>query len=191
MANRKILQWPDKKLNQKSSEASIDDLNIFQDLRDTFRVCGGYGLAAPQIGYQKRVIVVNEKLLSDGKLDECEKIMINPEIVFKEEKYNFKEACFSVAGEQLEIERSNFIKFKFLDLNGNQIEKDASGYYAACIQHEIDHLDGKFIIDRLSNLKKRMFLKKKKKIALREKREKYKKEDDPRPGFRQQKRSKN
>ena len=188
MTFRKILKWPDQSLREVSDEASLDDKIIVGDLLDTFRVVGGYGLSAPQIGFKKRIIVINEDLLKGEDKGLKEKIMINPSIVRQEGKKNFKESCFSIEEATFEVERFSNIEFTYTSVNGDLKKESASGYHAVCIQHEIDHLNGILMLDKLSNLKKTMFLKKKKKSNLKRKREKNLEIEQPKPGFRKKKR---
>tara|TARA_B100001057_G_C22863723_1_gene955637 strand:+ start:2430 stop:2996 length:567 start_codon:yes stop_codon:yes gene_type:complete len=188
MTFRKVLKWPDKSLKKKSVLASLKDVAIVEDLLDTFRVIGGYGLSAPQIGFQKRVIVINELALTGVDGSQEEKVLVNPEIVNSSELVSFEEACFSIDSTVLKIERHKKIKVSYTSLDGKKDTLEAEGYHAACIQHEIDHLDGILMIDRLSPLKRNMFLKKQKKVKLRKKRLKENlRKEEPRPGFRKKK----
>jgi len=190
MTFRKVLKWPSKDLNIKSTSASVeDDDDVIKDLVDTFRVIGGYGLSAPQIGLQKRIIVVNELALTGIEGSPKERVLINPVITSFDNLTTFEEACFSIDRAVLEINRYENVNVSYDSIDGKQEELKANGYYAACIQHEIDHLDGILMIDKLSHLKKSMFLKKQRKLKLKKKRfkESLKTKDEPRPGFRKKK----
>ena len=188
MTFRRILKWPEKSLREISEPGSLDDKEIIQDLLDTFRVVGGYGLSAPQIGFKKRIVVINESALDESKSGSEEEVLINPKINSGEKNTVFKEACFSIDNAAFSIERFDKINFSYLSPDGEVKSKNASGYYAACIQHEIDHLDGILMLDRLTPLKRNMFLKKQRKINLRLKRSKTRDPDPDRPGFRKKKR---
>ncbi len=168
MVYRRVLEWPNKSLRAESALSSIeDDQHVYKDLSDTFAVIGGYGLSAPQIGYQVRVIVINESLLTENSGVSKSTIMINPEITKRGEKEKFREACFSLPGCEFEIERFSPITVEYFDGAGEAKKKEFEGYSAACIQHEIDHLDGKLTIDRISQLRRSMWVKKNKKKKLR------------------------
>ena len=168
MVYRRVLEWPNKSLRLESSSSVLNnDQHVYRDLLDTFAVIGGYGLSAPQIGYQTRVIVINESLLSENSDLPKSTIMINPKITTRGKKEKFKEACFSLPGCDFEIERFSPITVEYLNDSGEAKEKDFYGYSAACVQHEIDHLDGKLTIDHISQLRRSMWVKKNKKKKLR------------------------
>ena len=189
MTFRKVLKWPDKFLKDKSLPASLEDEIVIKDLLDTFRVIGGYGLAAPQIGFHKRIIIINERALTKNKESSEEKILINPKIISFKEISSFKEACFSIDEAVLDVKRYKEIIVSYTSIEGKKEEFKAEGYHSACIQHEIDHLDGILMLDKISPLRRTMFLKKRKKQNLKNKRLKSSLEakDEPRPGFRKKK----
>ena len=164
MACRKIREWPSDTLKKMSTEYKPEkDNQICVDLIDTFRVSGGYGLSAPQIGFNVRVIVLNVSALhSDPSMDR-ELLMINPRIESRKGREVFKEACFSLPSMNLDVERSSDVEVSWTTLDGEAREQRFSGYAAACIQHEIDHLDGILTLDRLSQLRRKIILKKIKK----------------------------
>lgn len=167
MVYRRILEWPNKDLKKPSVNANLhDDSHIIEDLLDTFNVAGGYGLAAPQIGFNIRAIIVNEKALKGDDTASEKLLMINPTIVSATGKEKFKEACFSLPGLSLEVERSSRVLVKWLDSAGASKESWFEGYAAACVQHEVDHLDGILTIDKISQLRRSMILKKSKRIDL-------------------------
>ena len=167
MTYRRVIEWPDKRLTHRSRVADINtDTSAFEDLTDTFRVTGGYGLAAPQIGLQIRAIVINPQQLGVG--DNNELLMINPEIIERNGISLFEEACFSMPEMSLKVSRDHKIKVRWTSSENEISEQDFTGYASACSQHEIDHLDGKLMIDRLSQLRKSMILKKISKKNLRE-----------------------
>tara|TARA_Y100000287_G_scaffold21260_1_gene14740 strand:- start:10 stop:570 length:561 start_codon:yes stop_codon:yes gene_type:complete len=171
MVYRRILEWPNKNLKLKSKQSALDtDGSIYEDLLDTFKVSGGYGLSAPQIGFNVRVVVINRKLLEDREDLPDSLLMINPKVISREEETVFKEACFSLPGTQLEVSRSCKVSVEWSGLDGSLNEEIFEGYSAACIQHEIDHLDGILTIDRISQLRRSIFIKKHKKRKLLESR---------------------
>lgn len=124
------------------------DHKVVQDLLDTFNVLQGYGLAAPQIGYLKRAIVVDTRALGIG---EHTLLMINPQQELSEDVQRNKEACFSVPHVSASVTRAQSCTVKYLDVNGEEQSITASGFPAACLQHEIDHLDGKTYLDRIGS----------------------------------------
>jgi peptide deformylase len=165
MVVRKILVWPDEKLRIISDEIKLIDKNIkylIRDLIDTMKVepnCAG--IAAPQIGVNKRIFIVN--ILSDinfGDKVNDPKYFINPKIVKKRGLFKWKEGCLSIPGETGMVERYEYITLRFIDLNGKTKYLSAYSFLSGCIQHEFDHLNGKLWIDYQSKLKQ-MFVKNK------------------------------
>jgi peptide deformylase len=118
----------------------------------------GIGLAAVQVGILKRLIVID---ISKDKEKKNPIFLINPEIIFKSKKTSiYEEGCLSLPGYFAEIERPEECHIKYIDYDGKKKEMKANGLLATCIQHEIDHLNGKLFIDYLSKLKKDMIIKK-------------------------------
>jgi len=115
----------------------------------------GIGLAAVQINVAQRVVVID---LSETR--NALQVFINPEIMERDGKQVFEEGCLSVPGVYDEVERSRHIRMRALDRNGKPFELEAEGLLATCIQHEIDHLDGKVFVDYLSRLKQTRIRKK-------------------------------
>lgn len=138
-----------KLLRRVSKEVTVFDISIIKlisDLRDTLRSLGGVGIAAPQIGVSKRVIIVGRP----GILDLSELIMINPKILDQSvETQPSKEACLSVPRHSGIIERHKNIYVQFQDKTGNMRKIIAEGFQACIIQHEIDHLNGVLFTDHL------------------------------------------
>ena len=166
MTYRRVIEWPDKRLKTRSREADISlDTQVFEDLIDSFRVTGGYGLSAPQIGLFVRAAIVNSQAL--GVSDDSELLLINPVIIERDGTSFFEEACFSMPGMSFSISRDHKVKVQWLSIDGASHEKEFTGYASACLQHEIDHLDGTLMIDRLSQLRRSMILKKINKQNLR------------------------
>ena len=173
MTYRRIIEYPDRSLKNVSVDFDLtkdDDRHVLEDLKDTFNVVAGYGLSAPQIGFSLRVIVINANLLGAG--DEAALLMINPKIVQKESSSLFEEACFSMPGLGLKITRAHKVTVEWLSEDGESQSRDFTGYAAACVQHEIDHLDGVLMLDRISQLRKSLILKKIKKADLKKQRSK-------------------
>ena len=159
-----IIIIPDKRLKHKSSEVlNFDDKleKIVADMFDTLYHSGnGIGLAAPQIGISKRIVVIDLK--EEGKENQI--VLINPKIIgISEENSINQEGCLSVPGYYADVERPNEVNVQWNDLKGKKIKKKCSGLLSICIQHEIDHLDGILFIDYLSNLKRKRALEKVKK----------------------------
>ena len=156
---RKVLTWPNLKLKDIADPLSREDSSdIVTDLKDSFAVTGGLGLAAPQIGINKRVLIVNPMLLeifSDEQL-----VIINPEIEMSGEVCLSNEACFSIPYVSGLVPRYSHCKIAFYNENWERRKLDLEGLPAACLQHEIDHLDGKLFLDRLSRLKRQILIKK-------------------------------
>ena len=126
----------------------------------------GIGLAAPQIGEPIRLIVVDTEWGEEGAERDA-LVVVNPEISEPEGKIVWNEGCLSVPDYNADVERAEQIHLKGLDLEGNPIEEHAEGLRAVCFQHEIDHLDGILFIDRISRLKRSMYVsKRKKQVAL-------------------------
>ena len=164
MAVIPILLYPDPCLKEVAvSIEEIDDevLTLAQDMIDTMYDAPGSGLAAPQVGVSRRMIVVEA-----STPEEFPKalVVINPEIVSANGDIIFEEACLSVLDYSANVHRAAEVVVRGLDLEGNQIEIKASERLAVVFQHEIDHLDGILYIDRISALKRDLYRRKLKKI---------------------------
>ena len=149
-----ILHYPDPRLHQVSEPVTEVDASIVQlaaDMAETMYAAPGIGLAAPQIDVLKRIIVVD---ISHEKNQLM--VLINPEIIEKEGDVEYEEGCLSVPGiyELLVNKRAEKIRVRALGLDGKVFELTADGLLAICLQHEIDHLDGKLFVDYLSELKR-------------------------------------
>jgi peptide deformylase len=133
-----------------------DGLNsLIDDLFETMYEAPGIGLAATQVNVHKRVLV------ADVSADKSEPYaLINPVIVEKDGVTATEEGCLSVPGYYEEVERAEHIRVKFTDRNGDEIEMEAEGLLAVCIQHEMDHLEGKLFVDYLSEAKRSRIRKK-------------------------------
>jgi len=168
MAARKVLFWPDRKLREHSVDVSIEDARELSiDLKDTMKSKLGLGIAAPQVGIHKRLCVIDKEsvksLKEDSMLNGCI-VLINPTLSdLSLQKVESVESCLSVPGVVATVARSYEVSLSYSDLSGNTREVVLNAGDACIIQHEVDHLDGKLFIDRLSTIKKSMLLKKIKK----------------------------
>ena len=160
MALLKILIFPDPRLRTKakpvqSIDGSIKELS--DDMLETMYEGEGIGLAATQINVHKRIIVVD---ITKEKTEP--QVLINPEIkkIIDPEKRAYSEGCLSVPGFYEELQRPSSVEVSYQDLEGKMNTRVISGLLSVVIQHEIDHLDGKIMVDSLSNLKKEMIRKK-------------------------------
>jgi peptide deformylase len=161
MSQRKIVIEPDPILRKKSEKLEKVDNELrllLDDMLETMYAAPGIGLAAVQVGILKRLIVID---ISKDKEKKNPIFLINPEIIFKSKKTSiYEEGCLSLPGYFAEIERPEECHIKYIDYDGKKKEMKANGLLATCIQHEIDHLNGKLFIDYLSKLKKDMIIKK-------------------------------
>jgi peptide deformylase len=151
MALRQILHFPDPRLRKQATEIdSVTDeiRQLADDMLETMYQAPGIGLAATQINVQKRLIVID---VSEDKSDPL--IFINPKITEKEGERDHEEGCLSVPEAYEVVTRADTIEVNALDRDGKPFSLHADGLLATCIQHEIDHLDGKLFVDYLSNLK--------------------------------------
>tara|TARA_B100000029_G_scaffold416419_1_gene420679 strand:- start:6406 stop:6951 length:546 start_codon:yes stop_codon:yes gene_type:complete len=175
----KIITIPDPILKKKCEPVNEINEDIKKLLDDMLKTMygAGIGLAAPQIGVNKRLIVLDVsprpglKRYQEEKDKDKEEIkpnpfqMINPEITWvSKEKSTDEEGCLSIPGIMANVTRPNSCKVKYLDKNGNKKELLADGLLSRCLQHEIDHINGILFIDRLSKIKKNIILRKFKKL---------------------------
>ena len=166
MAIREILHFPDDRLRTKAQPVDVVDEEIrslVADMFETMYDAPGIGLAATQINVHRRIIVID---VSEDRSQPL--VLINPEILSRVGSHKMDEGCLSVPGVYETVERAEQIRLRTLDLQGEVRERDAEGLLAVCIQHEIDHLDGKLFVDYLSDLKRqriRKKLQKQKKLA--------------------------
>ena len=151
---RKILIWPDNKLEEISQKVDINEDHslLIQDLIDTMQSVKGIGLAAPQIGILSRIIVIDESA-SDDHSEPL--VMLNPEIVDGISDIVSQESCLSLPGLVMNIMRAGISIVKYHDQSGKSVELTATGMLSIAIQHEIDHLDGELIIDRMNRKERR------------------------------------
>jgi peptide deformylase len=155
-----IVTYPDERLKKSSSEVENFDENLHKlldDMRDTMMSRKGIGLAGVQIGVLKRVFIINipdeDNFYSEEDLIE----VINPEILEKHGEKSYEEGCLSIPEYFETVKRADKINVSFKDRNGNLIEKRLSGLLAIAFQHELDHLNGRLFVERVSFMKKRKF----------------------------------
>jgi peptide deformylase len=165
MALREILQFPDPRLKRVSKpvrEISDELRELARDMCEVMYDEPGIGLAAPQVGEGVRLIVVDTDWSEEGH-ERNPSVIVNPEIVEDEGKIVWEEGCLSIPDFAAEVNRSERVTLRGTDLEGNEIVEQAEGLRAVCFQHEIDHLDGILFIDRISRLKRSMYVKRRKK----------------------------
>ena len=168
MAKRPILILPDERLRAIAEPIDKIDEGIRQlaeDMLDTMYDAPGIGLAAPQVGELRRIVVMD---LSKDDEPKAPIVMINPEILsYSDDTVTTEEGCLSIPELYYEVERPAEIKVRYTNLEGETVEREAGDRLAICIQHELDHLDGVLYIDYLSRLKRDRVLKKFQKQARR------------------------
>ena len=162
MTTLPIIIAPDPELKQVSQPvARIDGAvrGLMDDMLESMRSANGLGLAAPQIGVLKRVIVV--LLAPDGEDEPTPMFFANPEITWaSDETYKGEEGCLSLPEHYAEVSRPARVRVRFLDRDGEENELELEGIAAKCVQHEMDHLDGILFVDHLSALKRNIILRK-------------------------------
>mgnify|MGYP000044060536 CR=1 FL=1 len=149
----KILTYPNPVLRKKAEEVKEIDqdlIDLARQMAETMYAAPGIGLAAPQVGSSIRLIVVDVGY-TQGRPDL--KVLLNPEIVEREGSILMEEGCLSIPGIRADVERSQRVLVRGLDIKGRPVEIEAEGLLAVCLQHEVDHLDGILFIDHLSRLK--------------------------------------
>jgi len=160
MAILEIKKYPDEVLKKKAetiSEINGDLQKLIDNMIETMYNANGVGLAAPQVGILKRLIVVDT---SPRQENQSLIVLINPEITGLEGEILSEEGCLSLPGFTTRLKRKEKVIVKGLDRNGREIEIEATGLLARALQHEIDHLDGILLIDKISPLKRELFRKK-------------------------------
>ncbi len=158
MAKLKILEFPDPRLRKKAVPVEVVDdalRTLISNMFETMYDAPGIGLAATQVDVHQRLLV------ADVSSDKSEPhVLINPEIIEKDGVTVTDEGCLSVPGYYESVTRAEHIRVRFLDRKGDTREMEATGLLAVCIQHEIDHLDGKLFVDYLSEAKRQRIRKK-------------------------------
>ena len=166
MPIKQICIYPDKVLKTKAEKVENIDLDIVtlaEDMAKTMYQAPGVGLAAPQVGESKRLIVLDP---TAGKEEGHLLMLINPVIIEREGSDTDSEMCLSVPETSVDVPRAKRILVTGMDLKGKEVRIEAEGFLARVFQHEIDHLDGKVILDYASFLKRSIYLKKRKKGTL-------------------------
>jgi len=158
MALLTILEYPDPRLRTKA--AAVTEFNeslmrVIDDMFATMYAAPGIGLAATQVDFHQRLIVADVSAEKNQPI-----VLVNPQILSREGKGTMEEGCLSVPGVFDEIERAAKIRIRAQDRNGITYERDFDGVLAVCIQHEMDHLEGKLFVDYLSDLKRERIRKK-------------------------------
>ena len=152
MAKLTILEFPDPRLRTKAVPVETVDAELktlIDDMFETMYAAPGIGLAATQVNVHKRLLV------ADVTADHSEPhVLINPVIIEKDGMTVTEEGCLSVPGYYEEVQRAEHIRVRFLDRKGEETEMEAEGLLAVCIQHEMDHLEGKLFVDYLSEAKR-------------------------------------
>lgn len=151
MALLPILHYPDPRLHQSATpvtEFTAQLKQLAEDMTETMYAAPGVGLAAPQVNVHKRLVVID---VSEDK--NALMVLVNPQILAQEGTQEYEEGCLSVPGVYSKITRAARVRVQAQDLEGKPFEVEAEGLLAVCLQHEIDHLDGKVFVDYLSQLK--------------------------------------
>ena len=161
---RPILIHPDprlKKVCDPVAEITPEIRRLAEDMLETMYDAPGIGLAAPQVGVNKRVIVMD--CIKEG--DPEPMALVNPEILWSSEDLSvYEEGCLSIPEQYAEVKRPAEVQVRWTDLKGQVQERQFAGLWATCVQHEIDHLDGKLFIDYLGPLKRQMITRKMEKL---------------------------
>lgn len=154
MALLQILEFPDPRLRTRGQPVTQVDAalrKLGDDMFETMYAAPGVGLAATQVGVAQQLAVM-DCATEDGQREPL--VLINPEIFEPADPQTMEEGCLSVPGARESIRRYNRLRFRALDRDGKPYEKEAEGLLAQCVQHELDHLNGKLYIDYLSSLKR-------------------------------------
>tara|TARA_Y100001970_G_scaffold44856_1_gene56100 strand:+ start:6327 stop:6851 length:525 start_codon:yes stop_codon:yes gene_type:complete len=161
MSVREIITVPDetlRKISDPVEKVGKNEKKLVNDLFETMYTSKGIGLAAVQVGVLKRVLVIDVSTKEDKKNPIC---FINPVIKkLSKEKSVYEEGCLSIPNTFIEIERPKICEVEYIDINGKLKNIECDGLLSTCLQHEINHLDGKLIIDYLSKLKRDLIVKK-------------------------------
>ncbi|GAB0148792.1 MULTISPECIES: peptide deformylase [Marichromatium] len=165
MAMLEILTFPDPRLRKAAKPVDqVDDAvrRLIDDMLETMYAAPGIGLAATQVNVHKRIVVIDISEDHDQPL--C---LINPEILEREGEEQMEEGCLSVPGFYEPVIRAERVRIKALDRDGKPFTLAAEGLLAVCIQHELDHLDGKLFVDHISTLKRQRIRRKLEKVSKR------------------------
>jgi peptide deformylase len=155
---RPIVMHPDPRLKKPCAPVAAVTAEIRQlgaDMLETMYHAPGIGLAAPQVGVLQRVIVMD--CVKDPAIIARPMVLVNPEVVWTSEEMNtYDEGCLSIPDQYAEVDRPAIATVRWIDLDGTPQEETFDGLWATCVQHEIDHLNGKLFIDYLGPLKRQM-----------------------------------
>ena len=157
MSKMQIKIYPDPVLRKKAVMVRAigkEERELAKDMIDAMHASNGVGLAAPQVGISKRIIVVEDLEGTKSSL-----VFINPKVVKKKGRSSFCEGCLSVPDITRDVIRPEFIVLEALNLDGDKIKIETGGFLARVVQHEIDHLDGILFIDRIGILRRKKILK--------------------------------
>lgn len=169
----KIVKYPDpvlKKVASPITKVTPDVTRLLDDMAETMYAEPGVGLAAPQVGLSLRCIVIDTGIETpDGKMVSNLHQLINPEITVVEGEIEWEEGCLSIPDFTVKMDRFAKVHVTALDKYGKNVEIDADGLLSIALQHEIDHLDGKLLIDNVSRLKRELYLRSQKKKQLKDK----------------------
>ena len=167
----KLYTYPEPVLKKKAAKVEkVDDeiRQLLDDMLETMYADAGVGLAAPQVGVSKRIVVIDVEQEDDEEGNFCKGhplFLVNPEIIWHSDEQSCQfEGCLSVPEQRAEVDRYVKVRVHYQDYNGQEQEISADGLLAIALQHEIDHLDGILYIDRISRLKRQMLLKKLQKL---------------------------
>lgn len=161
---RDILIHPDPRLKKPCEpivQVTAELSQLASDMLETMYDAPGIGLAAPQVGAMKRIIVMD--CIKDGTPEPM--VLLNPRVVWSsEDQASYEEGCLSIPDQYAEVKRPASVRVQWMDLDGVEQERIFEGLWATCVQHEIDHLDGKLFIDYLGPLKRQMITRKMEKL---------------------------
>ena len=152
MAVLPILHYPDSRLRKQAlpvTQFGAALRRVVEDMFETMYKAPGIGLAAPQVNVSQRIVVIDVSREANDP-----RTFINPEILERRGKDVMEEGCLSVPDTYETVERASWIRVRAQDIDGGSFELECDGLLAVCVQHEIDHLDGKLFVDRLSTLKR-------------------------------------
>ena len=166
MAIKDILIHPDPRLKTATARVeTIDDglRKLADDMLETMYAAPGIGLAAPQVGVLKQLLVMD--CVKEEDAEPRPMVLINPSVTWESEERNtYEEGCLSIPDQYAEVERPAAVEVSWTGLDGSQASERFDGLWATCVQHEIDHLQGKLFIDYLRPLKRQMITRKMQKL---------------------------
>ena len=165
-----IIIAPDPRLKNKSEQVdkvTPELVKLMDDMLDTMYDAPGIGLAAPQVGLHKRIIVADVSK-QDEERDPYQ--MVNPEVIWSSsEQFDYEEGCLSLPDQYADVSRPRLVRIRYLDRNGSSQIVEAEDLLAVCLQHEVDHLEGILFVDHITKLKRDLILRKLRKMKKLEK----------------------